>query len=128
MSNNLLTHPITLLRLEGGALLALALVGYAHTGGNWLLFAVLLLAPDLSALGYVAGPRFGAACYNLAHTTVIPLALVAVGLLLPSTLALILALIWCSHIGMDRLFAYGLKYPDAFKDTHLTHDLLAKMS
>ena len=29
------------------------------------------------------------------------------------------ALIWLAHIGMDRLLGYGLKYPSAFKDTHL---------
>ena len=40
MPTNPLTHPIALLRLEGGALLALALVLYAHAGDNWLLFIV----------------------------------------------------------------------------------------
>jgi len=30
-----------------------------------------------------------------------------------------LALIWLVHIGADRLLGYGLKYPTAFKDTHL---------
>ena len=30
-----------------------------------------------------------------------------------------LALIWLVHIGVDRLVGYGLKYPTAFKDTHL---------
>jgi len=35
------------------------------------------------------------------------------------SLAISLALIWFSHIGMDRLVGYGLKYPTAFKDTHL---------
>ena len=29
------------------------------------------------------------------------------------------ALIWLAHIGADRLLGYGLKYPTAFKDTHL---------
>ena len=28
-------------------------------------------------------------------------------------------LIWLAHIGMDRTLGYGLKYPTAFKDTHL---------
>ena len=51
----------------------------AH-GGSWALFALLLLAPDLSALGYLAGPAAGAACYNAAHTYLVPAALGAVGL------------------------------------------------
>ena len=33
---------------------------------------------------------------------------------------LFVALIWLAHIGADRLFGYGLKYPTAFNDTHLS--------
>ena len=29
--------------------------------------------------------------------------------------------IWFSHIALDRLLGFGLKYPGAFKDTHLQH-------
>ena len=54
-------------RLEGGVLLVLSLLIY------WKL----------------AGPRLGAAIYNL------------------------------GHIGGDRLLGYGLKLPTGFQDTHL---------
>jgi hypothetical protein len=30
-----------------------------------------------------------------------------------------LALIWFAHIGMDRALGFGLKYPTAFRHTHL---------
>jgi len=30
-----------------------------------------------------------------------------------------ISLIWIAHIGIDRVLGYGLKYPTAFKDTHL---------
>jgi len=30
-----------------------------------------------------------------------------------------IALVWLAHIGFDRFFGYGLKYPTGFKDTHL---------
>jgi len=30
-----------------------------------------------------------------------------------------LALIWLTHIGVDRAVGYGLKYPSGFKETHL---------
>ena len=33
------------------------------------MFALLFLLPDLSMLGYLAGPRVGAACYNGATAT-----------------------------------------------------------
>jgi hypothetical protein len=58
--------------------------------------------------------------YNLAHTYVLPIALAA-GCLLSGEagLPVQIALIWSTHIGIDRLFGYGLKYPSAFKDTHL---------
>ncbi len=119
MPRNPLTQPVTLLRLEGAALLALALIAYAHLGGNWILFAVLLLTPDLSALGYLAGNRIGTACYNLVHITALPLALGGYGMLSGQMFLVPFALIWLSHIGMDRLLGYGLKYPDSFTHTHL---------
>ena len=106
-----------LLRAEGAAALALALFVYARGGHSWLLLAVLFLAPDLSMLGYVAGPRVGAACYNAVHSYVGPViaALVALATGRPP----VLAAIWAAHIGLDRALGYGLKYPTAFADTHL---------
>ena len=50
-------EPAVLLRLEGGVLLALSALLYWLNGESWLLFVLLLLAPDVSALGYLAGPR-----------------------------------------------------------------------
>src|SRR6478752_9295056 len=40
-----------LLRLEGLAAFAISLALYAHAGFSWLIFALFLLAPDLSMLG-----------------------------------------------------------------------------
>jgi hypothetical protein len=117
---NPLARPVPLQRLEGGVLLVAAVLAYYARGGNWLLFALLLLAPDVGMLGYLAGPQVGATVYNLAHTYVLPGALALAGMLTGNGLMVALALIWFAHIGMDRLFAYGLKYPDAFKHTHLS--------
>lgn len=114
-----LVQPAVMLRLEGAALLATSVMLYWVNGGSWLLFALLLLAPDLSTLGYLAGPRIGAAVYNVFHAYPLPAVLGAFGLLGGSSLALAAALIWFAHIGMDRLLGYGLKYPTGFKDTHL---------
>jgi Domain of unknown function (DUF4260) len=111
--------PSTLLRLEGLALLAAALALYFDAGYGWPLLVVLALAPDLSMLGYLAGPRVGAVTYDAAHTTLAPVALGAAGVLAGADLAVQLALIWLAHIGADRLLGYGLKYPTGFKDTHL---------
>jgi hypothetical protein len=115
----LMRLPRSLLRLEGLAVGSAALALYVHEDFGWLLFAVLLLAPDLSAVGYVAGPAVGAACYDAAHTSVLPIALGLVGILTDADLAVQLALIWLVHIGLDRALGYGLKYPTRFNDTHL---------
>lgn len=114
---NILT-PSRLLRLESLLLTALAVVLYERTDGSWLLFAVLILAPDLSALGYLAGNTLGAIAYNLAHAFIFPGILAAIGLA-ESDLAVSLALIWGAHIAADRILGYGLKYEGGFKLTHL---------
>ena len=111
--------PGRLLRLEGLALFVGALVVYFDQDFGWLLLVVLLLAPDLSFAGYLAGPRIGAWTYNSVHTTVGPIALAVVGVLTDTDWCLQVALIWLAHIGLDRLLGYGLKYPTDFKDTHL---------
>ena len=111
--------PRRLLRLEGLSVFVAALVLYFDAAYGWLLLVVLALAPDLSMLGYVAGSRVGALSYDLVHAYVGPLALGVFGVLADADLALQLALIWAAHIGADRVLGYGLKYPSAFKDTHL---------
>jgi hypothetical protein len=115
----LLITPGMLVRLEGFVALTLAVVFYAWNGGGWLLFAVLFLAPDLSMLGYAAGPRTGAAFYNLVHTYTTPALISGYAFLAKQPLVLSLALILFAHIGIDRGLGFGLKYPSGFKDTHL---------
>ena len=110
--------PNLILRAEGLAVLVAAVWAYALAGVGWWLFLGLILAPDLAMLGYLAGPRAGAAAYNVAHTYLGPLALLALGQAWP--LATALGLIWAAHIGADRMLGYGLKYPWAFKATHLS--------
>jgi hypothetical protein len=114
-----LLRPAVLLRTEGVALLALSVLLYRVNGESWLLFGALLFAPDLSMLGYLAGPKVGAAIYNAFHTYGIPAVVGALGMIFASPVVVAVALIWFAHIGMDRTVGYGLKYPTSFKDTHL---------
>ena len=111
--------PRWLLRVEGLGVFVGAVVLYFYADYPWWLLLVLALAPDLAMVGYLAGPRVGAAAYNAAHTTVLPIALGVVGVLADGEVAVQLALIWLAHIGADRALGYGLKYPTHFKDTHL---------
>lgn len=112
-----IADPILLQRLEGVAAALAGVVAYAWLGQSWLIFALLLLAPDLFMLGYLRSPRFGALNYNLGHTYIAP-ALLAVSGLVAGPLAYGLAAIWLAHIGGDRALGYGLKR-NGFDQTHL---------
>jgi hypothetical protein len=109
----------TWLRVEGLLVFAAGLALYAQGERSWLLFAALFLAPDVSFLGYLAGPRSGASVYNLAHSYTLPLALALGALVMDLDTLLPFALIWIAHIGFDRALGYGLKYPTGFGHTHL---------
>jgi Domain of unknown function (DUF4260) len=71
------TRPRLLVCIEGGCILALSLICYRELHLNWVLFAVLLVVPDLSVAGYLASVRIGAIVYNLAHTLTGPLIFIA---------------------------------------------------
>jgi uncharacterized protein DUF4260 len=109
----------TLLRLEGLTLFAGATLLYAFWGGPWWLYAVLFLAPDLSFLAYLAGPKLGALAYNAAHSYIVPLVMLTAGFGFAPPVLLSIALIWLAHIGFDRALGYGLKYQVGFGFTHL---------
>jgi hypothetical protein len=113
--------PLMMLRLEGAAALAGASLAYSTIDGRWGVFAMLFLVPDLSMLGYLAGRRVGAACYNAAHSYLGPAILAAIGTAMSVHTPLFAACIWAAHVGFDRLLGYGLKYGTSFGDTHLGH-------
>lgn len=109
-----------LVRLEGLALGLACIALYAGLGRSWWLFAALILVPDISMLGYLRGPRVGAALYNLVHNWVtVVLWFAAAWVLSGGSLSLSLPLILGAHIGFDRALGYGLKLPTGFRDTHL---------
>ena len=109
--------PLVWLRVEGLAVLALAVLLYARGGHSWLLLAALFLAPDLSFVAYLGGTRMGAWAYNAAHSYAGPA--LAAGAALLTGRPPVVALIWAAHVGFDRALGYGLKYPSGFADTHL---------
>lgn len=104
---------------EGTAVLSIALFLYWYFNGSWLMFVLLLLAPDLCMLGYFKSVWLGSVTYNLVHTYIGPLWLLVVAFTGGWITGIQLALIWLAHIGLDRMVGYCLKYPTEFKDTHL---------
>ena len=111
--------PKALLQLEGLGVMALSAFAFGQTGLGWGWFAGLFLAPDLAMFGYLGGRKIGAAAYNLGHSYIGPLLLLALGFGLHIQPLLGAGLIWSAHIGFDRLLGYGLKYGDGFGFTHL---------
>ncbi len=107
------------MRLEAACVLALSVAAYSEWGAGWGVFALCFLVPDLALLGYLAGPRLGAALYNSAHSYVGALLCLAAGVLASAPGILAAGLIWTAHIGFDRMLGYGLKYQRGFRFTHL---------
>jgi hypothetical protein len=114
---------ITWQRIEGGLVVlgALPLAIMMQTGWPspiWM-WLIALLAPDLGALGYLAGPRVGAFMYNLTHLYGAGLVLALIGVLSGQEWLITLGAIWMVHIGADRALGFGLKQATGFRDTHL---------
>lgn len=95
--------PNFLLRLEGLAVLAAAIILYAHLRGNIWMFVALVLVPDLSMVGYLVNTRVGSLTYNAVHTYILPALVLGAGLVANIPTVLFVGLIWFAHIGADRI-------------------------
>ena len=107
------------LKLEHAAILIAAVTAYVLLGFSWQMFAILILAPDLSFAAYLIGPKIGAWCYNAAHTWILPVMIAGIGVATGWEWAFPIALISTAHIAFDRMLGYGLKHESSFQDTHL---------
>ena len=95
------------------------IAGYAVSGRFMAAVFLLILAPDLSMLGYLAGPRVGAIAYNLFHTLIGRRA--SSGAWFLAMLTMQVALIWLAHIAIDRALGYGLKLPTGSRHASRPH-------
>ena len=87
---------------------------------HWVFFACLFLVPDVSLLAYLRGPDAAASVfYNVMHNYALPGLFVILAVLLHRMMSGEVGLIWITHISMDRVLGYGLKYPGSFKFTHM---------
>lgn len=108
-----------LLRLEELLLGLLSIYLFAGLDFAWWWYLVLLLAPDLGVLGYLAGPRVGAISYNLAHHKGVAVLLFVVGGSVQIPALQLAGMVILGHSSLDRVLGYGLKYSDSFQHTHL---------
>lgn len=109
----------SVLKIEELLMFLLSIYLFQTLDYAWWWFPALLLAPDLSILGYAVNPRIGAAAYNFFHHKGVAVATFLIGVYLAVPLLQLAGIILFAHSSMDRIFGYGLKYPDHFKHTHL---------
>lgn len=108
-----------LLRLEEAAMFGLAVyLSSLLSFAGWVFWA-LLLAPDLSMMGYLVNTQTGALLYNFIHHKGLAIALYLAGHFLAIPELMLAGVVLLAHSSMDRIFGYGLKYADDFKNTHL---------
>ena len=109
----------TILKLEAAALFVLGIFLSNRLNFDWWWFLALILAPDLSMIGYLFGNKSGAFLYNVFHHKGIALLIYALGYYLSIENIQLAGIILFSHLAMDRILGYGLKYEKGFKYTHL---------
>jgi hypothetical protein len=107
------------LRLEELMKFLFAYIITVYLGFECWLFFAFLLAPDISMLAYLINTRTGAVFYNIFHHQGIAVITGLAGLFMNSNELIFAGLLLFGHSSMDRVFGYGLKYPDNFKNTHL---------
>tara|TARA_R110000823_G_scaffold79592_3_gene181558 strand:- start:29443 stop:29793 length:351 start_codon:yes stop_codon:yes gene_type:complete len=109
----------TTLRIEELAQFILGIFLFAQLDNAWWWFPVLLLTPDIGMIGYLFNSKIGAFTYNIFHHKAIAITIGLSGFYLNNSLLILIGVILFSHASFDRIFGYGLKYPDSFKKTHL---------
>ena len=108
-----------LLQIEVLFLVLLSVFLFSPLDIAWWWFALLFLAPDLGALGYLVNPRVGAFTYNLTHHKAIAIGTYVAGIWAGNPSLQFAGLIILAHSSFDRVLGYGLKHPDSFQHTHL---------
>lgn len=108
-----------LLKIEEAAMLGLAIYLNSYLPFEPWVFWVLFLAPDLGILGYLVNPKVGAITYNLLHHKAIAIACYLAGYFLIIHELTLVGVVLFGHSSFDRIFGYGMKFSDNFKNTHL---------
>lgn len=108
-----------IIKLEEIALFALGVYFFSLLSFKWWWFLILILASDLSMLGYILGNKSGAFFYNVFHHKGVAVLFYILGSYFIIEDLQLAGIILFSHSAMDRIFGYGLKYEKGFKYTHL---------
>lgn len=111
----------SVLKLEEAAMAAMGiyLLSKYSLGLPIWLWTIIFFSPDISMLGYLIDIKMGAICYNVFHHKSIALMVTAIGFYLHFDVMISIGILLFAHASFDRIFGYGLKYFDGFKNTHL---------
>ena len=109
----------SLLKLEELAMFILGIYMFSQLSYTWWWFLVLILLPDIGMLGYAVNAKVGAVSYNFFHHKGIAILIYFLGIYFEIELLNLAGIILFAHASLDRIFGYGLKFNDAFKNTHL---------
>jgi hypothetical protein len=108
-----------LIQLEEAAMFLFSIFLFSKLSFAWWWFPALILTPDISMLGYVAGNKAGAVAYNFFHHKAFALAVYVIGIYTTNEVLQLTGVILFGHSSMDRMMGYGLKYFTGFQFTHL---------
>ena len=108
-----------LLKLEELGQFLLSIILFNQLDYAWWIFPAFILLPDLSMIGYLANPKTGAWLYNFLHHKLVAITILILGFWLNYSLLTLAGVILFGHSAVDRIFGYGLKFNDNFKNTHL---------
>ena len=109
----------SILKLEELAMFGLGIFMFSLLNYSWWWFLVLILLPDIGMLGYIVNSKMGAFCYNMFHHKGLAILIYFLGIYFEIDLLKLIGIILFAHASMDRIFGYGLKFNDAFSNTHL---------
>ena len=109
----------SLIHLEEAAMLILSIYILYVLKVEWWIYILLVFAPDISMLAYLAGNKTGAILYNFFHHKAVAVSVFLVGCLIQSIPLQIAGAVLFGHSSMDRIFGYGLKFFSGFRYTHL---------
>jgi Domain of unknown function (DUF4260) len=108
-----------LIQIEELGMFLLSIFLFSRLPLAWWWYLALILAPDISMVGYAFGNKIGAVAYNVAHHKAVALAVYIAGIQWQNVGLQLVGLILFGHSSMDRMMGYGLKTYKGFKSTHL---------
>ncbi|WP_336067559.1 DUF4260 domain-containing protein [Mesoflavibacter sp. CH_XMU1404-2] len=109
----------SILKLEELFQFILGIYLFSTLSYAWWWFLALILLPDIGMLGYLINTKIGAITYNIFHHKGLAILIFLGGIYFEIEVVQLIGIILFSHASLDRIFGYGLKYADHFKNTHL---------